>query len=63
MHIAHIRCVLFELCLMNEKERKKMKYKIDNFMFNFLDCEEKSWDSGAIFDIRIAKSFHLPYSG
>ena len=27
-------------------------------MFNFLDCEEKSWDSGGIFDIRIAKDFY-----
>ena len=41
------------------KERKKKKNKIEIFAFNFLDCEEKSSDSGAIFDIRIAKSFHL----
>ena len=41
-----------------KKERKK-KNKIVNFAFNFLDCEEKSSDSGAISDIRIAKSFHV----
>ena len=46
---------------MNKKkqERRKNKNKIKIFVFNFPDCEEKSWDSGAIFDIRIAKGFHL----
>ena len=46
----------------NEKrkeERKKKKNKIEIFVFIFLNCEEKSWDSGAIFYIRIAKGFHL----
>ena len=33
-----------------KKERKK-KNKIEIFTFDFLDYEEKSWDSGAIFDI------------
>ena len=43
-----------------KKERKKKKRnKIKTFEFDFLDCEEKSWDSEAIFDIRIAKDFHL----
>ena len=42
-----------------EERRKKEKNKIEIFMFNFLDCEDKSWDSGAIFYIRIAKAFHL----
>ena len=46
--------------MLDERERKKKKRnKIDNFAFDFLDAEEKSWDSGAVFDIRIAKSFHL----
>ena len=40
------------------KERRK-KNKIEIFRFDFLECEEKSWDSGGIFYIRIAKSFHL----
>ena len=37
-------------------------------MFNLLDCEVVmglrgwSWDSGAIFDIRIAKSFRLIFA-
>ena len=44
---------------MKEKKKKKKKKKIEIFTFDFLDCEEKSWDSGAIFDIRIAKGFHL----
>ena len=35
------------------------KNKIEIFRFDLLDCEEKSSDSGAIFDIRIAKGFHL----
>ena len=39
--------------------RKKKKNKIEIFAFNFLDCEKKSWDSGTIFDIRIAKGVHL----
>ena len=57
-------CILYDLCLMEKKkeERKKKeekKNKIEIFVFDFLDCEEKSWDCGAIFDIRIAKGFHL----
>ena len=42
-----------------KKERKKKKNKIEMFAFDFLDGEEKSWDSGAMFYIRIAKGFHL----
>ena len=46
--------------MLDEQERrKKKKSKIKNFAFDFLDCEENLWDSGAIFDIRIAKSFHV----
>ena len=41
----------------NKEERKKNQIEI--FTFDFLDCEEKEWNSGAIFDIRIAKGFHL----
>ena len=41
-----------------KKERKK-KNKTKIFAFDFLNYEEKSWNSGAIFDIRIAKGFHL----
>ena len=41
------------------ERRKKKKNKIEILAFDFLDCEEKSWDSGAIFNIRIAKGFHL----
>ena len=48
---------------MEKKDRKKgedeKKNKIDIFAFNFLKCEGKSWDSGAKFDIKIAKGFHL----
>ena len=43
----------------NEDRRRRKKNKIEIFMFDFLDCEEKSWDSGALFDIRIARGFHL----
>ena len=42
-----------------KEERRKKKYTIVIFVFDFLDCEEKSWDSEAIFYIRIAKGFHL----
>ena len=42
-----------------KEERKKKKSKIEIFMFDFPDCEEKSWDSGAVFYIRIAKGFCL----
>ena len=41
------------------RRRKKKKNKIEIFMLDFLHCEEKSWNSGAIHDIRIAKGFHL----
>ena len=47
---------------MKEEERKKEERRrrtIEIFAFDFLDCEEKSWNFGAIFDIRIAKGFHL----
>ena len=42
-----------------EKRRKKGVKKIEVFAFDFLDHEEKSWNSGAIVYIRITKSFHL----
>ena len=41
-----------------KKERKK-KNKIEIFTFDFLDGGEKSWDSGVIFYIRVAKGFHI----
>ena len=44
--------------MLDEKERRK-KNRIEIFAFHFLACEEKSWDSGAIFNIKIAKGFHL----
>ena len=44
----------------NKKERKKnKKNKIGIFAFDFLICEEKSWNSEGIFYIRIAKGFWL----
>ena len=42
-----------------KKKKKRTKNKIKIFAFNFLICEDKAWDSGAIFDMRIAKGFHL----
>ena len=63
MWIIRIRRILFELCLIeNKKKKKKVRKKKNKFefsTFDFLDCEEKSWDSGDIFDIRIAKCFLL----
>ena len=49
---------------MEKKERKKERKnnnnnKIEIFALNFLDCEEKSWNSGALSYVRIAKGFHL----
>ena len=44
---------------LKEEERRKKNNKIEIFAFGFLDCEDKSWDSGAIFDITIANGFHL----
>ena len=44
--------------MLDEEEERRKKKKDEeeeqnqNFAFNFLDCEEKSWDSGAIFDLR-----------
>ena len=54
-----------------ERKKTKNKSKIEFFTFDFLDCEEKSWDSGAIFNIRIARfltyksfaSLHCVYLG
>ena len=42
-----------------KEERNKMKNKIDIFAFDFLDCEQKSWDSWTIFYVIMAKGFHL----
>ena len=42
-----------------KKERRKKEEQIEIFTFDFLDCEEKSWDSGAMIYIRIGKGFHL----
>ena len=45
-----------------KKERRitrKKKNKSEIFAFDFLECEEKSWNSGDKFCIRIAKGFHL----
>ena len=41
-----------------KERRKKKKKKIEMFAFDFLESEEKSWDSGAMFCLRIAKGFH-----
>ena len=62
VQIVCIRCILFELNLMKKKKERRSKKKEEqnrNFMFDFLDCEKKSWESWTIFDIRIAKGFHL----
>ena len=54
--IIRIRRILFELLMLDgkegeEEERKKDKNnKIEIFAFDFLDCEEKSWNSGGVFD-------------
>ena len=56
MQIVCIRGIHFELHMM---KKKKKKNKIEIFSFDFLDCEERLWDSGTIFDLRIAKGFHL----
>ena len=45
--IVRLRHILFEFCLM-EKKKERRKNKIEIFTFDLLDCEEKSWDSGAI---------------
>ena len=44
---------------MERKKERKKKNKVEIFRFDFLNCEEKSYDSVVIFYIRIAKSFHL----
>ena len=48
----------FELSVMKKKKEKE-ENKFATFTFDFLDCVEKYWNSGAIFDIRMAKGFHL----
>ena len=50
------------LVVLDEKENRKKKKKnnkIKTLAFDFLDCEDKSWDSWAMFNITIAKGFHL----
>ena len=42
-----------------ERKKEKKKKNIEIFTFDFHDCEEKSWDFGDIFGIRIVKGFHL----
>ena len=42
-----------------KEERRKKKNKIEIIAFDFRDCDDNSWNSGVMFDIRIAKSFHL----
>ena len=42
-----------------ERNKKKEEERNRNFTFDILDCEEKSWESGAIFYIRVAKGFNL----
>ena len=42
-----------------EKKKNNSNNKIEIFAFDFLDCDENSWNSGAIFDVRIAKGFCL----
>ena len=38
--------------MLDGKERKKKEKRIETFAFDFLDSEDNSWDSGAIFYIR-----------
>ena len=43
-----------------KKERKKKKEEEAEQNRNFfLDCDKKSWESGALIDIKMAKVFHL----
>ena len=44
-----------------EEERKKKEEEEQNriFAYDFFDNEENLWNSGAIFDIRMAKGYHL----
>ena len=45
-----------------KKERRKngrKKNKSKTFVFDFLNYEDKSWNSGTILYIRIAKGFRL----
>ena len=37
------------------KKKKEERRKNRNFAFDFLDCEDNSWNSVAIFNIRVAK--------
>ena len=41
------------------RRKKKNNSKIEILALDFLNCEEKSGDSGAIFCIRIAEGFDL----
>ena len=55
--IIRISHVHFDLCLMEngeeeEERRRKKNNKIEIFTFDFLNCEKKSSDFGAIFYIR-----------
>ena len=53
---------LFELCVMEMKKKKKeskIEEIIEIFAFNFLNYDEKHWNSGNIFYIRVVNGFHL----
>ena len=44
--------------MLDGKEEEKEEEQNQNFVFDFLDCEEKSGYSWDTFDTRIAKGFH-----
>ena len=57
MQIVGIHCTDFEMCV--NKSKIERKSKIENFLFDFLDCEKDQWNSGSIFYIRTTKVFCL----
>ena len=56
---SFIYALYFWVSLIKKKKKKEEDEQNLIFAFDFLDYEEKSWDTGTIFDIRIAKGFHL----
>ena len=64
--IVHIRRIRFELCLMEKKKKKKKKKKEkrrrtkSKFSHSIFSTVGRSHGTlGGVFDIRIAKGFHL----
>ena len=56
---SFVYAVYFGGMLVGKERKKERKKKIEISTFDFPDCGEQSWDSAAIFCLRVAKGFNL----